>query len=173
MICSRSRGELCPSAHKNEIDYLRHTQEDIIYRTSDIIGVSFCPQEGPEDGENVAKPTPHPITGETVSARGSSPVAIHHNSAGPPHSCRSTAPRFPRTYRRASSSDTKGRLHRCCPHEDRRVERLIWDIFLDEIVDHDTPAVEILRVLEDRDSRGSRERTIKVDVRVITATNQT
>lgn len=45
---------------KNEIDYLRHVlQEDIIYRTSDIIGVSSALKKVLKMVEKVARPTPH------------------------------------------------------------------------------------------------------------------
>ena len=66
---------------KNEIDYLRHTQEDIIYRTSDIIGVSSALKKVLKMVEKVAKAdSTLLITGETGVGKGLIAGAIHHLS---------------------------------------------------------------------------------------------
>ncbi|HQI82074.1 MAG TPA: response regulator, partial [Deltaproteobacteria bacterium] len=67
---------------KNEIDYLRHAQEDIIYRTADIIGVSPALRKVLKTVEKVAKAdSTLLVTGETGVGKGLIAGAIHHNSS--------------------------------------------------------------------------------------------
>ncbi|HQG32660.1 MAG TPA: sigma-54 dependent transcriptional regulator, partial [Deltaproteobacteria bacterium] len=66
---------------RNEIDYLRHTQEDIIYHTGDIMGDSPSMKKVLKMVEKVAKADSTVlITGETGVGKGLIAGAIHHNS---------------------------------------------------------------------------------------------
>jgi len=163
---------------KNEIDYLRHAQEDIIYRTSDIIGNSGSLKKVLRMVEKVAKAdSTLLITGETGVGKGLIAGAIHHNSnrannnfvqvncAALPHNILESE----------LFGHEKGAFTGAIKMRTGRVEQAnMGTIFLDEIGDMDISLQsKILRVLEEREfERIGGERTIKVDVRVITATNQ-
>ncbi len=163
---------------KNEIDYLRHAQEDIIYRTSDIIGDSATLKKVLKMAEKVATAdSTLLITGETGVGKGLIAGAIHHNSnragnnfvqvncAALPHNILESE----------LFGHEKGAFTGAIKMRTGRVEQAnMGTIFLDEIGDMDLGLqAKILRVLEEREfERVGGERTIKVDVRVITATNK-
>jgi len=163
---------------KNEIDYLRHAQEDIIYRTSDIIGESATLKKVLKMAEKVATAdSTLLITGETGVGKGLIAGAIHHNSnragnnfvqvncAALPHNILESE----------LFGHEKGAFTGAIKMRTGRVEQAnMGTIFLDEIGDMDLGLqAKILRVLEEREfERVGGERTIKVDVRVITATNK-
>jgi len=163
---------------KNEIDYLRHAQEDIIYRTSDIVGQSKALQGVLKTVEKVAGvDTTVLITGETGVGKGLIAGAIHHNS-------RRSANNFVQVNCAALPQNIleselfgheKGAFTGAHKLRTGRIEQAnMGTIFLDEIGDMDLAIqAKILRVLEEREfERLGGERTIKVDVRVIAATNR-
>ena len=163
---------------KNEIDYLRHTQEDIIYRTSDIIGVSSALKKVLKMVEKVAKAdSTLLITGETGVGKGLIAGAIHHNSGRSANNfVQVNCAALPQNILESELfGHEKGAFTGAVRTRIGRVEQAnMGTIFLDEIGDMDIGLQsKILRVLEDREfERVGGERTIKVDVRVITATNQ-
>lgn len=163
---------------RNEIDYLRHAQEDIIYRTADIVGVSASLKKVLKLVERVAKAdSTMLVTGETGVGKGLIAGSIHHNSgrcgnnfvqvncaALPQHILESEL-----------FGHEKGAFTGAVRMRVGRVEQAnMGTIFLDEIGDMDIALqAKILRVLEEREfERVGGEKTIKVDVRVIAATNQ-
>ncbi|HHO76802.1 MAG TPA: sigma-54-dependent Fis family transcriptional regulator, partial [Deltaproteobacteria bacterium] len=163
---------------RNEIDYLRHAQEDIIYRTTDIIGESATLKKVLSMAEKVANAdSTLLITGETGVGKGLIAGTIHHNSnrsgnnfvqvncAALPHNILESE----------LFGHEKGAFTGAIKMRTGRVEQAnMGTIFLDEIGDMDLGLqAKILRVLEEREfERVGGERTIKVDVRVITATNK-
>ncbi len=163
---------------KNEIDYLRHAQEDIIYRTTDIIGESPSLKKVLKMAEKVAKADSTVlITGETGVGKGLIAGAIHHNSnrsnnnfvqvncAALPHNILESE----------LFGHEKGAFTGAIKLRTGRFEQAnMGTIFLDEIGDMDlTLQSKILRVLEEREfERLGGEKTIKIDVRVVAATNQ-
>ncbi|HON94217.1 MAG TPA: sigma-54 dependent transcriptional regulator [Deltaproteobacteria bacterium] len=163
---------------KNEIDYLRHAQEDIIYRTSDIIGVSSALKKVLKMVEKVAKAdSTLLITGETGVGKGLIAGAIHHNSGRSANNfVQVNCAALPQNILESELfGHEKGAFTGAVRTRIGRVEQAnMGTIFLDEIGDMDIGLQsKILRVLEDREfERVGGERTIKVDVRVITATNQ-
>ncbi|MBN2298058.1 MAG: sigma-54-dependent Fis family transcriptional regulator [Deltaproteobacteria bacterium] len=163
---------------KNEIDYLRHTQEDIIYRTADIIGESTTLKKVLTMAEKVATAdSTLLITGETGVGKGLIAGAIHHNSnrAGNNFVQVNCAALPQNILESELFGHEKGAFTGAIKMRTGRVEQAnMGTIFLDEIGDMDLGLQsKILRVLEEREfERVGGERTIKVDVRVITATNK-
>ena len=163
---------------KNEIDYLRHAQEDIIYRTSDIIGESFHLKRVLKVAEKVAKADSTVlITGETGVGKGLIAGAIHHNSnRGSSNFVQVNCAALPQNILESELfGHEKGSFTGAVKTRTGRFEQANMDtIFLDEIGDMDMALqAKILRVLEEREfERLGGEKTIKVDVRVIAATNQ-
>ncbi len=163
---------------KNEIDYLRHAQEDIIYRTSDIIGESTSLRKVLKMAEKVAKADSTVlITGETGVGKGLIAGAIHHNSNRSGNNfVQVNCAALPQNILESELfGHEKGAFTGAIKTRTGRFEQAnMGTIFLDEIGDMDLALqAKILRVLEEREfERLGGERTIKVDVRVITATNQ-
>ena len=163
---------------KNEIDYLRHAQEDIIYRTSDIIGVSSTLKKVLKMVEKVAKAdSTLLVTGETGVGKGLIAGAIHHNSSRAANNfVQVNCASLPQNILESELfGHEKGAFTGAIRTRVGRVEQAnMGTIFLDEIGDMDIGIQsKILRVLEEREfERVGGERTIKVDVRVIAATNQ-
>jgi two-component system, NtrC family, response regulator AtoC len=163
---------------KNEIDYLRHTQEDIIYRTSDIIGESSQLRRVLKVAEKVAKADSTVlITGETGVGKGLIAGAIHHNSdRANSNFVQVNCAALPQNILESELfGHEKGSFTGAVKMRTGRFEQAnMGTIFLDEIGDMDMALqAKILRVLEEREfERLGGEKTIKVDVRVIAATNQ-
>ncbi|MGC9325129.1 MAG: sigma-54-dependent transcriptional regulator [Desulfomonilia bacterium] len=163
---------------KNEIDYLRHTREDIIYRTSDIICESSSLKKVLKMVEKVAgADSTLLITGETGVGKGLIAGAIHHNSHRAVNNfVQVNCAALPQNILESELfGHEKGAFTGAIKMRTGRVEQAnMGTIFLDEIGDMDLSLQsKILRVLEDREfERVGGERTIKVDVRVIAATNQ-
>jgi two-component system, NtrC family, response regulator AtoC len=163
---------------KNEIDYLRHTQEDIIYRTSDIIGDSSHLRRVLKVAEKVAKADSTVlITGETGVGKGLIAGAIHHNSnRANSNFVQVNCAALPQNILESELfGHEKGSFTGAVKMRTGRFEQAnMGTIFLDEIGDMDMALqAKILRVLEEREfERLGGEKTIKVDVRVIAATNQ-
>ncbi|MCK9262698.1 MAG: sigma-54 dependent transcriptional regulator [Desulfomonilia bacterium] len=163
---------------KNEIDYLRHTQENIIYRTSDIIGVSPSLKKVLNMAEKVAKAdSTLLLTGETGVGKGLIAGAIHHNSNRSDNNfVQVNCAALPQNILESELfGHERGAFTGAVKLRTGRFEQAnMGTIFLDEIGDMDMSLQsKILRVLEEREfERLGGERTIKVDVRVIAATNQ-
>jgi two-component system, NtrC family, response regulator AtoC len=163
---------------KNEIDYLRHTQEDIIYRTTDIVGVSSALKKVLKMVDKVAKAdSTLLITGETGVGKGLIAGAIHHNSNRSGNNfVQVNCAALPQSILESELfGHEKGSFTGAIRMRIGRVEQAnMGTIFLDEVGDMDMGLQsKILRVLEEREfERVGGERTIKVDVRVIAATNQ-
>ncbi len=163
---------------KNEIDYLRHTQENIIYRTSDIIGISTTLKKVLNMAEKVAKAdSTLLITGETGVGKGLIAGAIHHNSNRAENNfVQVNCAALPHNILESELfGHEKGAFTGAIKMRTGRVEQAnMGTIFLDEIGDMDLGLQsKILRVLEEREfERVGGEKTIRVDVRVITATNK-
>ncbi|HPW68882.1 MAG TPA: sigma-54 dependent transcriptional regulator [Deltaproteobacteria bacterium] len=163
---------------KNEIDYLRHTQENIIYRTSDIIGVSPSLKKVLNMAEKVAKAdSTLLLTGETGVGKGLIAGAIHHNSNRADNNfVQVNCAALPQNILESELfGHERGAFTGAVKLRTGRFEQAnMGTIFLDEIGDMDMSLQsKILRVLEEREfERLGGERTIKVDVRVIAATNQ-
>jgi len=163
---------------RNEIDYLRHTQEDIIYHTGDIMGDSPSMKKVLKMVEKVAKADSTVlITGETGVGKGLIAGAIHHNSHRSDNNfVQVNCAALPQNILESELfGHEKGAFTGAVKTRTGRFEQAnMGTIFLDEIGDMD-PSLQakVLRVLEDREfERLGGERTIKVDVRVIAATNQ-
>jgi transcriptional regulator with PAS, ATPase and Fis domain len=163
---------------KNEIDYLRHTQEDLIYRTSNIISGSKAFKRVLSLAEKLANvDSTLLISGETGVGKGLIAGAIHHNS----HRARNNfvqvnCASLPLNLLESELfGHEKGSFTGAVKMRIGRVEQAnMGSIFLDEIGDMD-PSLQakILRVLEEREfERVGGSKTIKVDVRVIAATNR-
>ena len=163
---------------KNEIDYLRHTQENIIYRTSDIIGESPTLNKVLKMAEKVSKAdSTLLITGETGVGKGLIAGAIHHNSKRAENNfVQVNCAALPQNILESELfGHEKGAFTGAVKMRTGRVEQAnMGTIFLDEIGDMDLGLQsKILRVLEEREfERVGGEKTIRVDVRVITATNK-
>ena len=163
---------------KNEIDYLRHTQENIIYRTSDIIGVSPSLKKVLYMAEKVAKAdSTLLLTGETGVGKGLIAGAIHHNSNRSGNNfVQVNCAALPQSILESERfGHERGAFTGAVKLRTGRFEQAnMGTIFLDEIGDMDMSLQsKILRVLEEREfERLGGERTIKVDVRVVAATNQ-
>lgn len=163
---------------RNEIDYLRHAQEDIIYRTKDIIGDSPAIRETLRMVEKVASADSTVlITGETGVGKGLIAGAIHHNSPRASNNfVQVNCAALPQHILESELfGHEKGAFTGAHKLRIGRVEQANQGtIFLDEIGDMDIALqAKILRVLEEREiERLGGDRTIKVDVRVIAATNQ-
>ena len=163
---------------KNEIDYLRHTQENIIYRTSDIIGVSPSLKKVLYMAEKVAKAdSTLLLTGETGVGKGLIAGAIHHNSNRSGNNfVQVNCAALPQSILESELfGHERGAFTGAVKLRTGRFEQAnMGTIFLDEIGDMDMSLQsKILRVLEEREfERLGGERTIKVDVRVVAATNQ-
>ncbi len=163
---------------RNEIDYLRHTQEDVIYRTTDIIGTSKSLRKTLHMAEKVAKAdTTLLITGETGVGKGLIAGAIHHNSVRSRNNfVQVNCAALPHHLLESELfGHEKGAFTGAIKLRIGRVEQAnMGTIFLDEIGDMDISLQgKILRVLEEREfERVGGQRTIKVDVRVIAATNR-
>jgi len=163
---------------KNEIDYLRHTQQDIIYRTSDIIGESASLLKVLSMVEKVASAdSTLLITGETGVGKGLIAGAIHHNSPRSRNNfVQVNCASLPQNILESELfGHEKGAFTGAIKMRVGRVEQAnMGTLFLDEIGDMDLSLqAKILRVLEDREfERLGGNRTIKVDVRIIAATNQ-
>jgi len=163
---------------RNEIDYLRHTQEDVIYRTTDIIGASKSLKKTLQMAEKVAKAdTTLLITGETGVGKGLIAGAIHHNSIRSRNNfVQVNCAALPQHLLESELfGHEKGAFTGAIKLRIGRVEQAnMGTIFLDEIGDMDISLQgKILRVLEEREfERVGGQRTIKVDVRVIAATNR-
>ncbi|HQI00432.1 MAG TPA: sigma-54 dependent transcriptional regulator [Deltaproteobacteria bacterium] len=163
---------------RNEIDYLRHTQEDIIYHTGDIMGDSPSMKKVLKMVEKVAKADSTVlITGETGVGKGLIAGAIHHNSHRSDNNfVQVNCAALPQNILESELfGHEKGAFTGAVKTRTGRFEQAnMGTIFLDEIGDMD-PSLQakVLRVLEEREfERLGGERTIKVDVRVIAATNQ-
>lgn len=163
---------------KNEIDYLRHAQEDIIYRTTDIIGESPSLRKVLKMAEKVANADSTVlITGETGVGKGLVAGAIHHNSdRGNNNFVQVNCAALPHNILESELfGHEKGAFTGAIKTRTGRFEQAnMGTIFLDEIGDMDIALQsKILRVLEEREfERVGGEKTIKVDVRVVAATNQ-
>jgi two-component system response regulator HydG len=163
---------------KNEIDYLRHTQENVIYRTSDIIGVSSALRKVLTMAEKVAKAdSTLLLTGETGVGKGLIAGAIHHNSNRSGNNfVQVNCAALPQNILESELfGHERGAFTGAVKMRTGRFEQAnMGTIFLDEIGDMDMALQsKILRVLEEREfERLGGERTIKVDVRVVAATNQ-
>ncbi len=163
---------------RNEIDYLRHTQEDVIYRTSDIVGESPALKKTLRLVEKVAKAdSTLIITGETGVGKGLIAGAIHHNSNRSGNNfVQVNCAALPQNILESELfGHEKGAFTGAIKLRTGRFEQAnMGTIFLDEIGDMDISLqAKILRVLEEREfERLGGDRTIKVDVRVIAATNQ-
>jgi DNA-binding NtrC family response regulator len=163
---------------KNEIDYLRHTQEDLIYRTANIICESkvFKRILGMVDKLSNADSTLL-ISGETGVGKGLIAGAIHHNSKRARNNfVQVNCAALPLNLLESELfGHEKGAFTGAVKTRIGRVEQAnMGSIFLDEIGDMDLSLQsKILRVLEDREfERVGGTKTIKVDVRVIAATNR-
>jgi two-component system, NtrC family, response regulator AtoC len=163
---------------KNEIDYLRHTQEDLIYRTSNII----CESKSFKRiislvGKLANADSTLLISGETGVGKGLIAGSIHYNS----HRARNNfvqvnCAALPLNLLESELfGHEKGSFTGAVKMRIGRVEQAnMGSIFLDEIGDMDLSLqAKILRVLEEREiERVGGSKTIKVDVRVIAATNR-
>jgi len=163
---------------RNEIDYLRHTQEGVIYRTSDIVGASSALKKVLTMVEKVAKAdSTLLVTGETGVGKGLIAGAIHHNSNRANNNfVQVNCAALPQNLLESELfGHEKGSFTGAVRMRIGRVEQAnMGTIFLDEIGDMDIGLQsKILRVLEEREfERVGGEKTLKVDVRVIVATNQ-
>jgi len=163
---------------RNEIDYLRHTQEGVIYRTSDIVGASSALKKVLAMVEKVAKAdSTLLVTGETGVGKGLIAGAIHHNSNRANNNfVQVNCAALPQNLLESELfGHEKGSFTGAVRMRIGRVEQAnMGTIFLDEIGDMDIGLQsKILRVLEEREfERVGGEKTLKVDVRVIAATNQ-
>ena len=163
---------------RNEIDYLRHTQEGVIYRTSDIVGASSALKKVLTMVEKVAKAdSTLLVTGETGVGKGLIAGAIHHNSNRANNNfVQVNCAALPQNLLESELfGHEKGSFTGAVRMRIGRVEQAnMGTIFLDEIGDMDIGLQsKILRVLEEREfERVGGEKTLKVDVRVIAATNQ-
>jgi len=163
---------------RNEIDYLRHTQEGVIYRTSDIVGSSSALKKVLTMVEKVAKAdSTLLVTGETGVGKGLIAGAIHHNSNRANNNfVQVNCAALPQNLLESELfGHEKGSFTGAVRMRIGRVEQAnMGTIFLDEIGDMDIGLQsKILRVLEEREfERVGGEKTLKVDVRVIAATNQ-
>jgi DNA-binding NtrC family response regulator len=177
-IAQKIEDALALKRMRNEIDYLRHTQEDIIYRTTDIIAESKSLKKTLQMVQKVAKAdSTLLISGETGVGKGLIAGAIHHNSArGRNNFVQVNCAALPQHLLESELfGHEKGAFTGAIKMRIGRVEQAnMGTIFLDEIGDMDISLQsKILRVLEDREfERVGGTRTIKVDVRVIAATNQ-
>ncbi len=162
---------------KNEIDYLRHTREDLIYRTSNIISESKAFKRILSlVGKLANADSTLLISGETGVGKGLIAGAIHYNS----HRSRNNfvqvnCAALPLNLLESELfGHEKGSFTGAVKMRIGRVEQAnMGSIFLDEIGDMDLSLqAKILRVLEEREiERIGGTKTIKVDVRVIAATN--
>ena len=162
---------------RHEVDYLRHKQNDI-YEFSRIIGASGARQRVLDIVRKVSKSnTTVLIRGETGTGKELIAGAVHHNS-----------PRSPRNFVKVNcaalpenllESELFGHEKGAFTGADRqRVGRFEQadggSILLDEVGDM-SPGTQakILRVLQEQEfERLGGTRTLKVDVRVIAATNR-
>ena len=166
-----------PRRLKHEIDYLRHTQEDI-YDFNRIVGASGALQRVLDVVRKVAKSTTTClIRGETGTGKELIAGAIHHNS-----------PRASRNFVRVNCAALQENLleSELFGHEkgaftgaDRqRVGRFEQadggSLFLEEVGDMSpNTQAKILRVLQEHEfERLGGTRTLQCDVRVIAATNR-
>src|SRR5436189_2592523 len=162
---------------KNELDYLRHTQQDI-YEFDRIIGSSEALQRVLDMVKKVAKSnTTVLIRGETGTGKELIAGAIHHNS-----------PRSGRNFVKVNCAALQENLleSELFGHEKgaftgadkQRIGRFEQadggTLFLDEVGDMSpNTQAKILRVLQEHEfERLGGTRTIRVDVRLITATNR-
>ena len=162
---------------RHEVDYLRHTQNDI-YEFSRIIGASGALQRVLDIVRKVSKSnTTVLIRGETGTGKELIAGAVHHNS-----------PRSPRNFVKVNcaalpenllESELFGHERGAFTGADRqRVGRFEQadggSILLDEVGDMSASTqAKILRVLQEQEfERLGGTRTLKVDVRVIAATNR-
>ena len=166
-----------PRRLKHEIDYLRHTQEDI-YDFNRIVGASGALQRVLDVVRKVAKSTTTCLVrGETRTGKELIAGAIHHNS-----------PRASRNFVRVNCAALQENLleSELFGHEkgaftgaDRqRVGRFEQadggSLFLEEVGDMSpNTQAKILRVLQEHEfERLGGTRTLQCDVRVIAATNR-
>ena len=162
---------------RHEVDYLRHTQNDI-YEFSRIIGASGALQRVLDIVRKVSKSnTTVLIRGETGTGKELIAGAVHHNS-----------PRSPRNFVKVNcaalpenllESELFGHEKGAFTGADRqRVGRFEQadggSILLDEVGDMSASTqAKILRVLQEQEfERLGGTRTLKVDVRLIAATNR-
>lgn len=162
---------------RHEIDYLRHTQPDI-YDFDRIVGASGALQRVLGIVRKVAKTnTTVLIRGETGTGKELIAAALHHNS-----------PRANRNFVRVNcaalqesllESELFGHEKGAFTSADRqRIGRFeqadAGSLFLDEVGDMSANTqAKILRVLQEHEfERLGGTRTIRVDVRLITATNR-
>ncbi|MCD6569886.1 MAG: sigma-54-dependent Fis family transcriptional regulator [Deltaproteobacteria bacterium] len=163
---------------KNEVDYLRHRESDVIYRTSDIICQSRKLKNVLRMVEKVARSdTTLLITGETGVGKGLIAGAIHHNSSRSENNfVQVNCAALPENLLESELfGHEKGAFTGAIKVRIGRFEQAnMGTIFLDEIGDMPLSLqAKVLRVLEDREfERLGGSRTIKVDVRIIVATNQ-
>jgi len=163
---------------KNEIDYLRHTQEDLIYRTSNIICESKAFKRILSMVEKLANAdSTLLISGETGVGKGLIAGAIHHNSRRARNNfVQVNCAALPHNLLESELfGHEKGAFTGAIKTRVGRVEQAnTGSIFLDEIGDMDISLqAKILRVLEEREiERVGGTKTIKVDVRVIAASNR-
>jgi two-component system, NtrC family, response regulator AtoC len=163
---------------RNEIDYLRHTQEDLIYRTSNIISESKAFKRVLALVEKLANAdSTLLVSGETGVGKGLIAGSIHHNS----HRARNNfvqvnCAALPLNLLESELfGHEKGSFTGAVKMRIGRVEQAnMGSILLDEIGDMDMSLqAKILRVLEEREfERVGGSKTIKVDVRVIAASNR-
>src|SRR6202165_3530119 len=162
---------------KNELDYLRHTQQDI-YEFDRIVGSSEALQRVLDMVKKVAKSnTTVLIRGETGTGKELIAGAIHHNSLR-------TSRNFVKVNCAALQenlleSELFGPQKGASPGPDKqhiaRFEQADGgSLFLDEIGDMSpSTQAKILRVLQEHEfERLGGTRTLRVDVRMIAATNR-
>src|SRR3989475_11491043 len=162
---------------KNELDYLRHTQQDI-YEFDRIVGSSEALQRVLDMVRKVAKSnTTVLIRGETGTGKELIAGAIHHNSLRAARNfVKVNCAALPETL---LESELFGHEKGAYTGADRqRIGRFEQadggSLFLDEVGDM-SPAIQakILRVLQEHEfERLGGTRTQRVDVRLIAATNR-
>jgi two-component system response regulator AtoC len=163
---------------KNEIDYLRHTQEDLIYRTSNIISESKAFKRILSMvGKLANADSTLLVSGETGVGKGLIAGSIHYNSHRAKNNfVQVNCAALPLNLLESELfGHEKGSFTGAVKMRIGRVEQAnMGSIFLDEIGDMDLSLQsKILRVLEEREfERVGGSKTIKVDVRVIAATNR-
>src|ERR671929_423007 len=162
---------------KHEIDYLRHTQQDI-YEFDKIVGSSGALQRVLDIVKKVAKSqTTVLIRGETGTGKELIAGAIHHNSLRASRNfVKVNCAALPETLLESELfGHEKGAFTGADKQRIGRFEQADGGtLFLDEVGDMSpNTQAKILRVLQEHEfERLGGTRTLRVDVRVIAATNR-
>jgi DNA-binding NtrC family response regulator len=162
---------------RHEIDYLRHTQQ-AIYRFDDIIGASGALQRVLDVVRKVARSnTTVLIRGETGTGKELIAAALHHNSlrAGRNFVKVNCAALQENLLESELFGHEKGAFTGADKQRIGRFEQADGGtLFLDEVADMSpNTQAKILRVLQEHEfERLGGTRTLRVDVRVVTATNR-